>query len=284
MVENHLDLGGAVVFWSLADSSDRHRLQSGLARLGLAEMVPDPRPASAVLRDALEEILGGRQTLVRPLAARDGFTVVREDRGVTENSYVTALVARVIGEPPRLRFDPDDDRADRVRQAYQRHVDRIPAGQLSAALVRIVEGLGGTRLRPSGAVYWVPGHRLAEWAEIATAVEQSATGRPSAVYAIRHRLDAEAVRAVRDAVVAEVTAEAQRIAADVATGELGSRALETRQKEAADLRNKVLLYEELLSLGLDGLHLAVDRADQAAAGASLLLAAQTRFEPISVAE
>jgi hypothetical protein len=274
MVENQLDIGGAVVFWSISESSDRHRLRQGFAPLGLEDYVPEPRPASAALRDALEEVLGGRQTLVRPLSARDGFTVVREERGVSENSYATALVARVVGEPPRLLFEPDDDRADRVRDAYRRHADRIPAAQLSATLVKVVESLGGTRLRPSGAVYWVPGHRLTEWADVATVVERASTARPSAVYAIRHRLDADAIRAVRDAVVVEVTAEASRIAADVASGELGARALETRQKEASDLRNKVLLYEDLLSVGLVGLHRAVDDADQAAAGASLLLAAQ----------
>ncbi len=284
MVESHLDIGGAVVFWSISESSDRHRLRQGFEPLGLGEFVPEPRPASAVLRDALEEILGGRLTLVRPLAARDGFTVVREDRGVSENSYATALVARVEGEPPHLLFEPDDDRADRVRESYRRHADRIPASQLSATLVKVVESLGGTRLRPSGAVYWVPGHRLGEWAEVATAVEQASTARPSAVYAIRHRLDADAVRAVRDAVVAEVTAEAGRIAADVATGDLGTRALETRQKEASDLRNKVLLYEDLLAVGLAGLHRVVDEADQAAAGASLLLAAQPSRVPVTVAE
>jgi hypothetical protein len=108
---------------------------------------------------------------------------------------------------------------------------------------------------------------------VAAAAERAADGRPSAVYVLRHRLDADAVRAVRDAVVAEVQAEAGRICAEVAAGDLGGRALETRKQQAADLRDKVLLYEDVLSVGLAGLHAAVDRADQAAATASLLLGA-----------
>ena len=91
------------------------------------------------------------------------------------------------------------------------------------------------------------------------------------MYVLRHRLDADAVRAVRDAVVAEVQAEADRIRDEVAAGDLGGRALETRKKQAAELRDKVLLYEDLLSVGLPGLHTAVDQADQAAATAALLL-------------
>lgn len=274
MVEGHLDVGGAVAFWSLAESSDRDTLAAGFAALGLEGFVPEERPAPAVLRDALEESLGGPRVLVRPLAARDGFAVVREDRGTAANAYATELVARVNpGDPPALTFDPADDRADRVTTAFRKHAGRVPAAQLSAALVKVVEALGGTRLRPTGAVYWVPGHKLDDWAAVGRAVEAAADGRPSAVYLLRHRLDADAVRAVRDAVVAEVSADASRIRDEVQTGELGGKALETRKAQAAALRDKVLLYEDLLSVGLAGLHAAVDAADQAAAAAALLLSA-----------
>jgi hypothetical protein len=275
MVESHLDVGGAVTFWSLADWSDRRRLAAHFAPLGLETLVPDPRPAPAALRAALEEVLGGPRILIRPLATRDGFAVVREDRGLSTNHYETGLTARVRpGDPPPLAFDPWDGRASQVESAYRTHLGRLSAVQVSGALVRAVESMGGTRLRPSGAVYWVPGHRLDDWARVGRAVEQSADGRPSAVYLLRHRLDADAVRAVRDAVVAEVQTEAGRICAEVATGELGGRALETRKAQAADLRAKVNLYEDLLHVGLNGLHVAVDQADQAAATAAILLAAR----------
>jgi hypothetical protein len=283
MVENQLDIGGAVVFWSLAEGTDRDRLQLEFARLGLADFVPDTRLPSAVLRDALEETLGGPRVLVRPLAARDGFAVVVEDRGSRQNVYATSLVATVFGDPPNITFDPHDDRAMRVMAAYRKHAARIPASQLSAALVKVVESLGGIRLRPTGAVYWVPGHQLAEWAEIAHAVELAAEGRPSAVYVLRHRLDGDAVRAIRDAVVAEVAADAARIQDEVMTGDLGNRALETRKRQASELRAKVLLYEDLLSVGLEGLHRAVDAADQAAASAAILMSASPQTAVVGAA-
>jgi hypothetical protein len=162
-------------------------------------------------------------------------------------------------------FDPWTPEADQVAEAYRRQQGRVPAAQLSAALVRVVDALGGTRLRPGGAVYWVPGPRLDEWAAAGRAAEAASGGRPGAVYVLRHRLDADAVRAVRDALVGEVQAEAARICDEVAAG---------------DLRQKVLLYEDLLSLGLAGLHRAVDQADQAAATAALLLGAQAFAEPL----
>jgi hypothetical protein len=282
MVENHLDIGGAIVFWNLAEWTDRGRLRALWAALDLEPLVPDPRPAPGVLRSALESIFAGPRVLIRPLASRDGFTVVREDRGLDSNRYQTDLSARVIdGDPPTLTFEPWDSRAVSIQGAYQAQMGRVSASQVSSSLVRIIESLGGTRLRPSGAVYWLPGNRIDEWSRIADAVEQAADGAKTAIYMLRHRLDHDAVRAVRDAVITEVQSEAQRICDEVTTGELGGRALETRKKQAAELRAKVLLYEDLLSVGLDGLHGAIDRADQAAATATLLLGANSA-SPISV--
>jgi hypothetical protein len=278
MVESRLDVGGAVTFWALAEWSDRHRLESAFASIGLSAFVPEPRPAPACLKDALEDVLGGPRVLVRPLANRDGFAVVREDRGIDANQYLTLFTAAVRdGRDPV--FDPWTADADRVADAYRRQLGRVPAGQLSAALVKVVESLGGTRLRPAGAIYWVPGPRIGAWAEAGRAAEDAAETRPSAVYVLRHRLDADAVRAVKDAVVGEVESEAQRICEEVVAGDLGGRALETRKRQAAALRDKVVLYEDVLNLGLAGLHRAVDRADQAAATAAILLATHGFGEP-----
>ena len=283
MIEGRLDVGGAVVFWTLADGTDRCKLCDGFAPLGLESFVPEPRPASAVLKDALEETLGGPRVLVRPLAARDGFAVVIEDRGTIDNTYVTSLVARVNGDPAEITFEPLDERASRVIDQFHLQSQRISGSQLSAALVKVVENLGGTRLRPTGAIYWVPGHKLEEWSAVAHAVEAASTGKPSAVYVIQHKLDTEAVRAVRDAIITEVQSEAKRIVEDVHTGDLGGRALETRRSQAASLREKVLLYEDLLSVGLANLHDVVDAADQAAATASLLLASESVSGPAELA-
>jgi hypothetical protein len=275
MVRSDLDVGGAVVFWALADWSNRQRLEAEFNALGIAALVPDPRPAAACLRSALDDAFAGPRVLVRPLASRDGFAVVKEDRGPAANRYDTQLTARVTGTPASLTFDPWDGRAAVVEESYRRQLGRIPAAQLSTALVKVVEAVGGIRLRPNGAVYWLPGPRLDEFAAAAGAVERAAENRPSSVYVLRHRLDRHAVRAVRDAVVHEVRAEADRICQEVAAGDLGTRALEARQKHAGELRQKVVLYEDLLRVGLQGLHAAVDQADQAAATAAILLGSQS---------
>jgi hypothetical protein len=283
MTERHIEIGGAVTFWSLSEWTARDRLLDGLAALGLERFVPEPRPLAAALREALEQVLGGPRVLVRPLSRRDGFAVVREERGEASNAYEQQLVARVAPDNgatvPSIRFAPDDERARQVRDVCLQQLGLVHAAQVSTALVSLVEHLGGTRLRPGGAVYWIPGYTVDAFQRAARAVEAAAEGRPGAVYLLRHRMDADAVRAVRDAVVAEVQVEARRIRDEVQSGELGERALENRRGQAGELRRKVLLYEQVLETGLTALHEVVDEADQTAAAATLLAGAAGTGDP-----
>ena len=276
MTPNQLRLGGAVVYWTLSEFSFRDRLADGLGDAGFGDLAPDRRPATAALKAALDQTLASSRVLIRPLQSRDGFAVIEEQRGPTENVYTQTLSARVQGEGtyPRLVFSPQDERALAVQQAFDLHQGLLSAHQVGESLVRVVERLGGTRLRPSGGFYWLSEDRLNLWQEVSAAVEKAAFGRPHACYVLRVAMDADAVRAVRDAIVAEVTAEANRIRNEVLSGELKERALESRRLEAVDLRDKVARYEELLDTGLASLRQVIDAAEEAAAAAALLVSAQ----------
>jgi hypothetical protein len=278
VIESTLDVGGGVVFWSLAEWTSRDALQAGLIPLGLGGSTPEPRQATACLREALGDVFTGSRLLVRPLEKRDGFVVVREQRGASGNTYSQELLARLSGNGndngAGVEFFPEHTLVPEVLTAFRRQQALLHAVQVSNCLVELIDGMGGTRLRPSGALYWLPGHKLDEWLAVAKAVEQSAHGGRSSVYLLRHRMDAEAVRAIQDALFAEVRADVARIHADVLSGQLGERALQTRRQQARQLRQKVSLYEDLLSTGLGVLHGVVDQADQAAAAAILLASAQ----------
>lgn len=109
MIESNLEVGGAVVFWSASAFTDRDKLTAGLAPLGLDHFVPDPRPHASVLRDALEEALGGPRVLVRPLADRDGFPTSTPTR--PEES---AMSAATNDRPQRKQLADQIDRLDRI--------------------------------------------------------------------------------------------------------------------------------------------------------------------------
>lgn len=270
---------GLVVFWTLSEFTDRRRLMTAWSAAGFNKAVPEPRANVAVLRDALAEVFAGSRFLVRPLAARTGFAVVREDRGQDENRYAPVLTAKVFGgESPA--YSGDVGKADEVNAAYHRHLGRVTAQQMSAALVKVLYDLGGTRLRPSGSVYWLCGDRAAAWDRVVAGFEQAADEGRSVGYTLRHDLDADAVVAVRDAIVHEVTTEAARLSQAILSGELGDKAVEARKKEALLLKRKVSEYESILGVGLDHLKRTLDRVDQADATAALLLAADP-FEPLT---
>src|SRR4051794_27008197 len=126
MVNNRLNVGGAVVFWSIAEWTDRTRLAGALQALDLEAMIPDPRPAPAALLAALDEVFRGPRVLIRKLATKDGFTVVHEERGKEANDYQRILSARVNGDPAKLTFEPaSNERCDLVLEAFHIHLERV---------------------------------------------------------------------------------------------------------------------------------------------------------------
>jgi hypothetical protein len=272
MVENSLRIGGAVTFWTLGEMTSRAMLKEGMEAAGFGKQVPESRPAAGALKDALQQVVGGPTTLIRPLKAKDGFCVIQEERGDQVNRYQPSLVARIDPGTLEISFSPYDERAQPIVDAFNAHLGILRGAQVSAGLVAVLDLLGGTRLRPTGAIYWLPEPRLRQWEAVAQAVEQAGMGRPNSVYILRHQLDEDAIRAVRDAIVAEVAGEAQRIDQEVSSGELGERALDHRKEQAEALRSKIRQYEDILGIGLQSLHEAVDQAEQAACKASILAA------------
>jgi len=272
MVESTVRIGGAICFWTCGELTVLQRLKDGLEDLGLGKFAPEPRTAPAALKDALESLYTLPTQLVRPLKSKDGFTVVEEGRGVDVNSYATVATAK-IDKSRQISLTPYDyAKAQELAGRFNEQLGLLRPSQVTAALVAILDSLGATRLRPSGAVYWLPAHRLDDWRAVCGVVEGAGKDKPNNVYVLQNVFDDEAVRAVRDAITAEVMTTAARLNAEIRSGDLGERALENRRAEAEELRRKINLYEDLLSLGLEQLHLAVDHAESAAAVAALQLA------------
>jgi hypothetical protein len=272
MVTMKMDHTGLVLFWSLAEFSSRERLLAEWSRAGFNHLVPERRANFSVLKDALNEVFVGSRFLVRPLSARTGFAVVRENRGQDENSYALVLTAKVYSDEAPI-YAGDVGKADEVNAAYHRHLGRVTSQQMSAALVKVLYELGGTRLRPSGSVYWLSGDRSELWNRVVAGFEAAADGGNSVGYMLRHDLDADAIVAVRDAITHEGSTEAARLSQDILSGDLGDKAIETRKREAVLLKRKVSEYEAILGVGLDHLKKTLDRVEQADATAALLLAA-----------
>jgi hypothetical protein len=278
---------GIVTYWATAETSI-DRLRAGCLKVdpGLEKLLPQNATPMNALREALAEVFPGH--LVRKLKA-DGFAVVREDRGEDENEY-DHVAAAWFGEP-----DGQGDRqivagdkvdaatARRIRHAYSGQRGVLQPVQVGTFLGRVLgEYLGGTMLRPKvGGVYWLPEERADKWQAIADAVEAAAAkGGATSVYVLRHAMDEQGVRAVRDAIVHEATTEAARISDEVMAGQLGAKALRTREREALQLIAKVKRYEELLDVGLAGIRRALGEVKDAAAAAAVLASVDAEAEPV----
>jgi hypothetical protein len=273
MVDVKTRVDGVVVYWSLATFFSRERLLSGWSPLGLGTDVPEQRAKVSCLKDALHDVFGSSRVLIRPHAGKNGFSVVKERRGEEDNTYATVLTAKVYENSSAPVFAGDVSKADEVNAAYHQHFGRIPSQQMGAALVRVLQRMGATRLRPTGGIYWLPGSRLSEWESAMAAVENAADGGTAVGYAITHQLDGDSVKAVRDAIVHEVTSEAKRLTEEILSGDLGEKAIKSRKAEAAVLKRKVSEYEQLLGVGLDRLRKTLDSVEQTDAVAALLIAA-----------
>lgn len=189
--------------------------------------------------------------------------MVKEVRGNERNGYEHLARAEVTagGAPLVVSGSPNwtGEDSDRVYAQFAAYSGQVPAGRLASALVRMLSSFGAVRLRPTGGIYYLPGAKLARWQEAVAVVEGAGK---NAVYLMQQSLTPETVRAVRDALTAEIEAAAARIEEEILSGDLGERALATRVSEAAALRVKAEAYESILGVGLDHLKGLADKVGQ----------------------
>lgn len=274
---SNLKVGGGVIFWTLAQWSNRDSLLGGLTAIGLNKLCPPVRSIPHCLRSALGQVFK-RAHLIQPL--KGGGLEVREVIHLDDdtNEHQLRLTAKIDGDE-RISLRPyDADWAEAIQESYRQARGMVSADAVSDALTKHIDTLGGTRLRPMGGIYWLREGALVPWQQVTSAVEQSAARGRSSCYLLRHEMDHDAIRAVRDAIVMEVTASAQDLHDQVVSGTLGERALHHREEEAQALREKIKLYESILGEGLSSLHDAVDNAEQAAAAAAILASSQAGAE------
>jgi hypothetical protein len=274
MENKNLRVDGAIIMWSLAETSYLAAIRDGLANLGYGSYIPTARTFAAALRDALREVCGNSKTLIRPLATEggtEGFVVVSENRGTDNNEFLTDLVAKVTPEP-RIKLRPFDERAQPITDAFNKQLGLIKPASVTSSLTGILGSLGGTTLRPHGGVYWLPGYSLKEWLEVSKVVEASGCEGTNCMYLARHSLDPDAVRMVHDAVVHEIRRDVLRIGTEITEGGLGNRALESRKAEAYAMRTKIKEYADILDRDLSHLLKAVEDTETSIAQAEIIAA------------
>jgi hypothetical protein len=286
MNKQSIQADGAVVYWS-AGPTRRDLLIANLRALSIEHMVPEQRTDAACLRSAIKDYCDehsqrrrGRDKIIqaRKQQRKNGFEVLDVNRGEDGNDYQMDFAARVDNGfviAPRCPF------RDQLQKLFDAHKGQLTGAAVGSFLVDVLGQLKGIALRPHGGVYWIPGSSLEDWERIAAVVEKCATdGGKNTLYAITHLFNEASVRAVKDAIVDEVTAASESLVEDIKTNDLGPDALIRRQIMAASLHARVKQYEAILGQALTTLHDTVRVAEEAAAAAMSVATQDNQFAGI----
>lgn len=265
-----ISVGGAITFWTLPENTDRVGLASRLETIdvALAKYAPRPRTWNACLRDALEDMF--TKSIIRPLDKDEGWAVLSETRLRDEVQLVTTH-AFAVDDDGNIDFRKGYGSyfAQDIEESVKRFRQIVKPAQVAACLVQVINHLYGTPLRSHGGIYWMPDKALGVWDQVRAAVHESAVRGRAYVYKVTHSFDNDSLRAVRDAITAEATREAEEIMRDVDSGKLGERALRARAKEAERLIEKVKDYENILGQSLSVVRSIVEDVEIAATAAKI---------------
>lgn len=274
--ESSMKVGGAYTRWPLSEWSLRHVLVDGLGRLGYKDFVPEARSATACLKDALSEIFTEKQVEIKPLAGTGSYEIIRVNKGEHKNSY-DHLYCVSVDDERRVSLRPlVPDLAQRILAGFNEQLGLLRSGQVTTCLVKILlRRLDGTTIGPRGGLYWLPPHHIDAWTQVAQVVEASGYRTESKVYLLRHLMDADAVRAIRDSIIHEIQTRSGEIRQEVLDQDnpLKSLALQHRHEELLALRDKARLYESLLGVGLEQSVQTLDEVETTIGQAALLVAA-----------
>ncbi len=274
-ISNDLRVEGRYTFWNTAKFTVRDDVLAELKTIGYEKYAPEARTPIAALKTALEEGFHTRTTRIEKLTDKRAYEVIEIHRGEQANTY-TQKYRFSIDDQNRVDVVPFDwTVADTIVKLFNQHRGLITANAVTQSLLGILKSLGGTRVRDDGGTYWIPPVAVDEWRRVGDAIGRCRVKghKSNTVYAVKHVMDADSLRAVRDGIITEIEQACEQLHDEVLNNtELGERALENRKALAAEYRQKVEMYEALLKEKLPALHQAVDKANQAACNATLLIA------------
>jgi hypothetical protein len=273
-------------------------LSSGFKSLGLEEYVPEARTVMSCLRAALTDRYEVEDKKTERLVVRSvpkGFVVVKETPKDAKRAGDDwgEVVARVVlsDDEQDVVLDPwDSDIHSQIVAAMSEAKKWLSSGAVGGALVKIIE-VWGLSLRPNGGVYWLPKDMVNCWDSVTSVVVNASARKdkdgkdvdPNRVFKLNVEADTDMVEAIGDILTNEVECELSRMEYELANGDLGQRAIETRENKTQHLLNKVAKYEQSFAKKLSGLQERFQRAESAAACAKLAALVRAEQEAQGVA-
>ena len=265
MIHKAVRVNGATVSWSLSPTN-RERLRVVYERHGVEALLPPETTDRAALKGAMED-LKGKDQLVQSLKSpsKNGYEVVNVTKGTHSNRYDNNFSAWFRDGVIDTGYGFTD--TARLRERFEYRKGLLAPSAVSKSLAGIVASImGAVTLYPG--TYWIPQESLPAWEALAKDVEQLGEGQ-NRLRQLTTVMDCHTMREVRDAIAKEIDTTVARIAEELAGGELGDEALESRRDQALKLHKRIEEYEDVLDETLDRLHESVKAVEEAATLATL---------------
>ncbi|MCO6458593.1 MAG: hypothetical protein J5I93_25075 [Pirellulaceae bacterium] len=257
---------GAMTYWTLGQQTDPEVLQKGLSQLGMPDYAPQPRTWLMSLKAALAEQFAKPEELIRPLRHkhRNGYTVVVESKGESQNSYDRTVNACVDKDGYVFVTAGNADRFE--LQRLTNHFRRVlPAASVADTLTDIIHGqLDGIALKAHGGLYFIPEQHVGRWLDVVMVVEAAAV-QPTTndLSVVPLEMNAMTLRDIKRSITREIETAAERLRVDITENSLGDQALLNRAVRASQLRDRIRQYESILGEALGVCHQHLDIAVQA---------------------
>lgn len=263
VASDDVDAAGVVTYWTISGSTDPRCLQNGWIQEGLdpAEL-PEPADGSTAISLAVRQVTD-RSHFARPLKRRGEFVIVAEE--IEGDSWEGSQDCTVrLGPDGRPQVTPADHplRAQ-IDRAFDDVTSAIDASTMQRWLAQYVRRFKCVTMRDTGGFYFVPDKD--RWGKVVRALKRAG----QYIYQIPAVFSNDLVDAVVDGLVREIESNVTTVNDELAKGDLGPRALRSRQAACKDTITKIEKYEKLFSVTLDGLRGNVQAAQANAAEAFL---------------
>lgn len=262
---------GAITFWRLSGRTTLAALCTEWIRAGLdPDQLPQASSPKAALRAALHDLEGTR-VLARPLHDRGDWVLQEEAVNEDTTAYTKRMRVRVSVDDALVIEPAGHPDAERLREQYRENLSTLSHANMGGWLVGLVEGLNGVSLKDTGGVYFVPEYALPKWQAIVKAVETASSHSILEIPAVSTE---KAAQAIAQALVAESMQCMHAIKEHLEYGDLGVRALESKQRMCRSMQSKIGEYESILGVALGRLHEQVQDLETQLVAATLAAEAE----------
>jgi hypothetical protein len=274
---------GAFIWWEpgsvLIDD-----LREAYEKVNRVHLLPKTSNAASAIKDAFSAFIDacnikvrGRPIKIEPLADNVlGCEAVQVERGEEENfrEFVMSVavdkgIVRILKHNPQFVPQVDNHKAQieaAIQKVYDSKLNWWPTTQVSSAVARLIDSLGGILVRQTGGNYFLPEAGLKDFIEVCDRIEKSQTDLLFTVTKFPLKPNERSFRCVCDAVkriAAERLAVVEESLKDLGTKKQRANGVASRTAECMEVKDMLDRYGSLLGVTFQDLKDAAQKVEDA---------------------